>query len=216
MSWVAVALLLLGSAALPVTVLATPRDDPWVPTTSLTLSPAKPNGAGWYKTPVTVTLSATDQGSGVAQTLFRVVGDDWSTYTAPFEVDAQGASDYEFYSRDRAGNPEPSHGFLIKLDSLRPSTRVYGVTLKKGKKGSLWFKVIDPLPGCEKATVMLRIYKKKKLKKTIRVGIRTSNVMTNYRWRCRLGKGRYIIKAYATDIAGNRQKKAGIATLKVK
>ena len=35
-------------------------------------------------------------------------------------------------------------------------------------------------------------------------------------WRCTLPKGRYTIKVYATDIAGNLQSKVGSARLTVR
>jgi len=59
-------------------------------------------------------------------------------------------------------------------------------------------------------------YKGTKLKKTIKVGSSACNVKQTFTWRCTLANGSYTIKGYATDIAGNAQRKVGSARLKVK
>jgi hypothetical protein len=66
------------------------------------------------------------------------------------------------------------------------------------------------------ANVILRIYKGRRLKKTIAVpGTCTCNVKQTQSWKCTLRKGRYTLKVYATDLAGNTQSKAGSAKLTV-
>ena len=74
-----------------------------------------------------------------------------------------------------------------------------------------------PPPGCGRATVTLKIYQGKKLRKTLKVpGTCTSNAKTKYSWRCTLAEGKYTLKVYATDIAGNAQSKVGSAKLTVR
>jgi hypothetical protein len=55
---------------------------------------------------LTPTLTATDDKSGVKETLYRINGAEWRTYTSPFNLLA--ATDYllEYYSTDNAGNIE--------------------------------------------------------------------------------------------------------------
>ena len=52
---------------------------------------------------MTVTLSASDAFSGVDHTYYTVDGGADTTYTAPFEIAADGAHDIEYYSIDVAG-----------------------------------------------------------------------------------------------------------------
>ena len=186
------------------------------PTTTASLHPS-PNPAGWNNAAVTVTLKASDVGSGVASTEYRVQGAaTWTPYSSPFPVSIQGSSVWEYRSIDKVGNVETPKAVTIKLDTGKPAVTTYAVQVKKGKKVKLAFKVGDALPGCGQATVTLKIYKGAKLKKTIKVGSSACNVKQTCTWRCTLVKGNYTIKGYATDIAGNVQRKVGSARLKVK
>jgi hypothetical protein len=76
--------------------------------------------------------------------------------------------------------------------------------------------VSDAKPGCGQAVVTLKIYQGKKLRKTLKAGTCTSNAKTKYSWRCTLAEGKYTLKVYATDIAGNTQSKIGSAKLTVR
>jgi hypothetical protein len=186
------------------------------PVTTASFAPAA-NSAGWCKTPVTVTLAGDDAGSGVATTGYRRLGDlAWTPYSAPFQVSDQGESTWEYGSTDEAGNMETPVAVALKIDSKRPVTAGYTATARKGKTVKLGFKVTDALPGCAQATVVLKIYSGKALKRTIRAGVQHCNVKTTKSWRCTLAKGRYTVKVYATDIAGNAQSKVGSARLTVR
>jgi hypothetical protein len=59
-----------------------------------------------YVSDVTVTLSATDTGSGVALTKVKVDDGAWSDYTAPIVVITEAAHSVSYYSVDRMGNTE--------------------------------------------------------------------------------------------------------------
>ena len=59
-----------------------------------------------YISNVTVTLLATDNGSGVAYTKYKLDSDAWTTYTASFLVTGDGDHTVSFYSVDNAGNIE--------------------------------------------------------------------------------------------------------------
>jgi hypothetical protein len=186
------------------------------PTTTASLAPS-PNPTGWNSAAVTVTLKASDAGSGVASTEYRLQGAaTWTPYSSPFPVSTQGSSVWEYRSIDQAGNVETPKTVTVKLDTGKPAVTTYAAQVKKGKKVKLAFKVSEALPGCGQATVTLKIYKGAKLKKTIKVGSSACNVKQTYTWRCTLAKGSYTIKGYATDIAGNVQRKVGSARLTVK
>jgi uncharacterized repeat protein (TIGR01451 family) len=78
---------------------------------------------GWYTGPVTVSLTASDNDSGVAATSYSLDGGNtWLSYSAPFVINAQGTSTVEFYSVDNAGNTESIQSDTFKIDGVKPST----------------------------------------------------------------------------------------------
>ena len=77
----------------------------------------------WYTSAVSVTLIATDNLSGVAQTLYRVDGGATQTYASAFLVSSDGVHTVEFWSVDVAGNTEGHQSRIIKIDSVAPVTQ---------------------------------------------------------------------------------------------
>jgi hypothetical protein len=77
--------------------------------------------AGWYRGPVTVTLSASDGASGVATTFHRLDGGAWLT-TSPFVVTGDGSHVLDYYSTDVAGNRETTRTVSIPIDARPPTT----------------------------------------------------------------------------------------------
>jgi subtilase family serine protease len=108
--------------------------DTIAPVTAVSLSGTLSGGI--YISPVTVTLSASDSGSGVAATYYQIDGGVLLTYAGPFSVSATGAHTIVFHSTDVAGNVESnkSTSFTIKAltstsltASANPTT--YGVSV---------------------------------------------------------------------------------------
>ncbi|MCP8967657.1 DUF4350 domain-containing protein [Ectobacillus ponti] len=94
--------------------------DVQAPVTTAQVDPAEPNGNdGWYKSDVTITLSATDDMSGVQQTAYRVNGGEWQAYTAPIVL-ADGTFSVEYRSVDNEGNTEDTHAVQAKADKTAP------------------------------------------------------------------------------------------------
>jgi hypothetical protein len=87
------------------------------PITTAAVSPSQPDGqSGWYVNPVTVTLAATDNLSGVAKTEYSLDnGNTWQTYTAPVTFDHAGQYNVNYRSTDTAGNVELSNQLGFKL-----------------------------------------------------------------------------------------------------
>jgi hypothetical protein len=81
-------------------------------------------GSGFYASPTQITLTATDSGSGVANTFYRIDSGATQTYSSPFMV--SGDSNYQivYWSVDWAGHTESQHFFTVKLDGSAPSTSV--------------------------------------------------------------------------------------------
>lgn len=113
-----------------------PTGDSTPPTTTASLS-GVPGNDGWYRSDVQVTLSATDEGSGVAGTSYRLNGADWQSYLAPFTVTAEGNTIVEFRSVDRAGNVEPAQSVLLRVDKTAPALTQGAVEGTAGRDG--WY-----------------------------------------------------------------------------
>jgi hypothetical protein len=103
------------------------------PQTTASLSGTKISGTT-YKSPVTVTLTATDPGapttgSGIASTVYQVNSEGLKNYVGPFTVSYPGSFTVTFHSIDNAGNVETdkSTSFTIKaLLSLSPGALAFG------------------------------------------------------------------------------------------
>src|SRR5581483_2602380 len=105
----------------------TVKIDTTKPSTSLTTSPAIPDGDnGWFKQPsVDFTLNASDAGSGVAASYYTLDGGAAHTYTGS-AVSVTGQRDHTvtFWSVDNAGNVEDAATTHVKLDDVKPSTAI--------------------------------------------------------------------------------------------
>ncbi|TXS44908.1 OmpL47-type beta-barrel domain-containing protein [Streptomyces sp. t39] len=96
------------------TVAAPPTDDTTAPETSATVSGEK-DEEGAYLDMATVTVTASDTGSGV-NTIEYAVGDGaWQPYTAPVMVQEAGAHTVRYKATDKAGNAaaEKSVSFTV-------------------------------------------------------------------------------------------------------
>jgi hypothetical protein len=91
--------------------------------TADTLAPNTSSDADglWHSTDQTVTLTATDTGTWVANTFYRV-GSSTTTYTAPIHVSAEGTTTIRYWSADAAGNVEASHSVDVRIDRTAPSS----------------------------------------------------------------------------------------------
>lgn len=82
---------------------------------------------GWYTSAVTVSLSATDSGSGVASTEFTLDGTTWAAYTAPFDIAVEGHTLIQFRSTDATGNVEdPAQSIDLWIDTAPPTITYRG------------------------------------------------------------------------------------------
>jgi peptidoglycan/xylan/chitin deacetylase (PgdA/CDA1 family) len=82
--------------------------------------------SGWYGGPVSVSLSATDTGAGVAAIRYTTDGSDPTvaspTYTGPFTVSATTTVKYRAWGND--GNVEATNSQLIEIDTTAPSSSI--------------------------------------------------------------------------------------------
>ncbi|MFJ7995984.1 OmpL47-type beta-barrel domain-containing protein [Streptomyces sp. NPDC096310] len=103
-------------------------DDTTAPTTSATVE-GQQNADGAYVGSATVTVKATDDGSGVATTEYALGADGpWQPYTTPVVVDQVGEHTLRFRATDKAGNAaeEKSVAFTVVApptdDTTAPET----------------------------------------------------------------------------------------------
>ncbi|MEU1126920.1 family 16 glycoside hydrolase [Streptomyces sp. NPDC005899] len=123
------------------TVAAPPTDDGTPPETSATVSGEK-DDAGAYLGMATVTVTASDTGSGVGTVEYALGADGaWQAYTAPVMVHEVGAHTVRYRATDKAGNAaaEKSVGFTVveppSQDRTPPVTSV-AVTGDKNSDGA--------------------------------------------------------------------------------
>jgi hypothetical protein len=92
------------------------------PTTTAVLNPSAPNGSnGWYTTDVTVSLSASDDCSGVAATEYSLDGTNWMSYSGGILISSEGATTVSYRSTDRAGNVETVKTVTVQIDKTAPT-----------------------------------------------------------------------------------------------
>lgn len=91
------------------------------PTTHAVVWP-KPNPAGWNRTDVEVTFTATDDISGVARTEHRL--DGTNTSTGSVRIAAEGLHQVDFNSTDRAQNVEANQSLEVKIDKTAPEVAI--------------------------------------------------------------------------------------------
>ncbi|MFD8963752.1 OmpL47-type beta-barrel domain-containing protein [Streptomyces sp. NPDC059568] len=123
------------------TVVAPPTDDTAPPETSATVSGER-DDAGNYLSMATVTVTASDTGSGVNTIEYALgVGGAWQAYTAPVMVHQVGTHTVRYRATDKAGNAaaEKSVAFTVveppAQDTTAPVTSA-AVTGEKNANGA--------------------------------------------------------------------------------
>ncbi len=119
------------------TVVAPQSDDTTAPETSATVSGER-NADGAYIDMATVTVSASDTGSGVNTIEYAVGSGAWQPYTAPVMVHQVGEHTVRYRATDKAGNvaAEKSVRFTVAAAPPQDTTPpVTGVTVE-GTKNS--------------------------------------------------------------------------------
>ena len=120
-------------------VVAKPTDDTTPPETSASVT-GEQNPQGEYQSMATVTVTASDTGSGV-NTIEYALGDAgaWQPYTAPVMVHEVGAHKVRFRATDKAGNAaaEKSVSFTVVTPPAEDKTPpVTGVSVEGTKNSS--------------------------------------------------------------------------------
>lgn len=93
------------------------------PVTTATTS-GKSGANSWFRSAVEITLTATDDKTGINYTKYRVNGGSWTNYTAPIQISGEGTQTVEFYSIDYAGNTETTKSRSVKIDTVAPALAI--------------------------------------------------------------------------------------------
>jgi len=77
----------------------------------------------WYRSSVSLNLSANDWDYGVNATYYRLgASGNWTVYSSDMQLSTEGDTTVQFYSRDNAGNDESVQTITIRIDTLSPVT----------------------------------------------------------------------------------------------
>jgi peptidoglycan/xylan/chitin deacetylase (PgdA/CDA1 family) len=174
-----------------------PAQDTTAPT-----SAAACNGStcstGWYAGPVSVTLSATDDASGVAAIRYTLDGTVPTTasptYTAPFTV--AGTTTVRYRAWDNAGNVESANTVAVRIDSVAPTVAITAPTDGATVKGVV--KVNATASDTGSGVLRVSFYANGVL-----VGTKAGGGNLSVSWNTNKLSGEYTLTAVAEDAAGN-------------
>ncbi|WP_240702976.1 OmpL47-type beta-barrel domain-containing protein [Cohnella luojiensis] len=111
--------------------------------------------SAWVKEDVTVKLTSSDSGSGVATTFYSVDGSEFVEGSS-FTISQEGIHTVSYYSVDQAGNEETKQAAEVKIDRTAPIVQMdLGGEHALGGKLTLHYAAEDTLSGIafEKMTV---------------------------------------------------------------
>jgi len=100
-----------------------PDEDTTQPVTTITLEGTMGSN-DWHVSEVEVTLTATDDDSGVDLTEYSLDGTSWNPYTAPFTIDDEGETTIYYRSTDIAENVETTKSETLKIDKTAPEITI--------------------------------------------------------------------------------------------
>jgi hypothetical protein len=144
---------------------------------------------GWYISPVSVLLTATDTESGVDHILYKIDSGVWLEYSLPFEISDDGIHEVSYYAVDKSGNEEPVKTSNVSIDQTPPN-----ITLTKQQIDLFDVKftaqVSDNTSGIDRVEFFLDGL------------LQSTATQPPYQWTW-TGLGNFTVTATAYDRAGN-------------
>src|SRR5205807_157768 len=108
------------------------------PATSASVAGGTPGDNGWYTSDVTVSLSASDNLSGVQSTYYQLDGGSPQPYSGtPVAVQGDLVHTVTFWSVDKAGNSENAESLTVMIDKTSPTTTAAVASGAPGNNG--WY-----------------------------------------------------------------------------
>ncbi|NQX16609.1 glycoside hydrolase family 3 protein [Rathayibacter sp. VKM Ac-2857] len=172
--------------------VTTPVVDDVAPTVLLAIDPAEPTGkAGWYRDPVTVTVSATDDVDASPSVEASIDGGDFAPVTGPIVFDADGEHSVVARATDASGNVSETVQWNGKIDRTAPTV----VATEQKARYRLTLTSTDATSGVDKVQYRYQIRYQGKMRMT---------PWLTYRSPVLFGLPQYVKVEYrATDVAGN-------------
>ncbi len=137
------------------TVLTSAPDEV-APETNAALSPAA-NAAGWHAGNVTVTLAASDEGTGVTSTEFQLDGSGWQAYSTPVVVGGEGTHTLAYRSTDGAENVESQRSLTFRIDKTAPLATVGALAPETTEPFTVSWSGVDALSGVLSYDVLVSV-----------------------------------------------------------
>ena len=161
--------------------------------------------AGWYTGPVSVTLSATDDASGVAAIRYTLDGSEPTAssprYTGPFAVSQTATVRYRAW--DSAGNVEAPNSQAVRIDAAAPSVAITNPANGARVRGSV--KVTAAANDIGSGVLQVSFYANGVL-----IGSKPGGGTVTVNWNTSKLRGQYTLTAVAEDVAGNRTTSAPV------
>jgi parallel beta-helix repeat protein len=126
--------------------------DSIAPETVISPPDGTPGENGWYLSDVTITLSATDNLSGVKEIKYKIDDGIWQIYPAG-GITVTGSNVFYYRAEDNAGNLESEKSIEVKIDKTSPPKPVViddGVYTNSTTQLHAWWASDDPESGIEK------------------------------------------------------------------
>ena len=220
----------VGSAgqALPTTYQITVASAPAVDSTAPVTTATGAVNNRWYKSTVTVNLSATDNGGSGVDFITYAIDGGADTKVTGAAAQAQiaveklthandGVHTITYFATDKSANAESTHTLTVKVDTTSPRAAVLANTaVKKGRKATVKYKATDGTTGGTAVTTIKIKNRRGKVVKTIRSKGAPENAAHSLKFRCKLAKGVYKMTATSRDQAGNVSKVSRAKRLTVK
>ena len=154
--------------------------------------------AAWYARPVSVSLEASDGGSGVAAVRYTLDGSDPTVssplYTGPFTVSQ--TTTLKFRSWDNGGNVEPVRSQPVQIDATAPTVVITAPANGATVKGVV--KVAATADDAGSGVLRVSFYANGVL-----IGSKDGGGTVSVNWNTKKLKGQYTLTAVAGDIVGN-------------
>ena len=126
--------------------------DSIAPETVISPPDGTPGENGWYLSDVTITLSATDNLSGVKEIKYKIDDGIWQIYPAG-GITVTGSNVFYYRAEDNAGNLESEKSIEVKIDKTPPPDPIVvddGVYTNSTTQLHAWWVSDDPESGIEK------------------------------------------------------------------
>ena len=168
----------------------------------------------WHRTTVTLHLTVTDPGAGVAYTTYRVGNGPWEKGTtikveAPKDHSNDGAQTVRFYSVGTDGSVEAEQKVTVKIDTTPPAFKWIGVSpsVLEGSGTVKFSFVVKDVSGAVdiawRASDQYGTFAASKKGLQREVGSRSVDVVPRYESGAAFMPGLYNVALALTDLAGN-------------